>query len=64
MAAIDSDYLSIRGKDLRQFAKVSIGNSVYVQKLTQLVGEENGKAEREVSIDIDSPIQFCTIKIS
>jgi hypothetical protein len=64
MATIDSDYLSIRGKDLRQFAKVAIGNSVYVQKLTQLVGEENGKTEREVSIDIDSPIQFCTIKIS
>lgn len=64
MATIDPAFVSIRGTDLRQFAKVSIGNSVYVQKLSQLVGDESRKTEGEVSIDIDPTIQFCTIKIS
>eukprot|EP00980_Cylindrotheca_fusiformis_P008910 scaffold1900_cov123-Cylindrotheca_fusiformis.AAC.36 len=64
LSAVDSSYLSIRDADLRQFTKVSIGNSVYVQKLTQLVGDGTQKSTGEVSFSIDPTIQFCTVKIS
>jgi hypothetical protein len=60
---MDADYLSIQEKYLKRYAKICIGNSVYLQKLTQLVGV-NGNADGGVDIDLDPPIQFCTIKIS
>lgn len=63
LPSIDPVYLPIQENELRQLAKVCIGNSVYVQKLRQVVGD-NGKATGEVSFDLETHNQFCTTKLS
>jgi hypothetical protein len=60
---IDQAHLPMQEKELRQLAKVCIGNSVYVQKLRQKV-DANGKATGDVSFDLETHNQFCTTKIS
>lgn len=61
---VDEDFLPIQESELRQLAKVFIGNSVYVLKLRQKVENNNGKADISVEVDLDTHSQFCTIKIS
>lgn len=52
--------------ELKRLAKVTIGNSVYVQKLRQKV-EATSTTETKVSdhveYDLETHDQFCTIKI-
>eukprot|EP00539_Tryblionella_compressa_P001162 CAMPEP_0178733116 /NCGR_PEP_ID=MMETSP0744-20121128/622_1 /TAXON_ID=913974 /ORGANISM="Nitzschia punctata, Strain CCMP561" /LENGTH=225 /DNA_ID=CAMNT_0020385275 /DNA_START=183 /DNA_END=860 /DNA_ORIENTATION=- len=57
----DPSYLPIQEDELRQLAKVCVGNSIYLQKLKQIIGEGTTKAS--VSIDVNTNKQFCTIKI-
>lgn len=64
IATVDKDFLPIHEDELRRLAKVCIGNSVYIQKLRQKVDNSSGKAEGDVSIDLETHNQFCTIKIN
>jgi hypothetical protein len=61
--SIDKDFLPMQDGELRRLAKVCIGNSVYVQKLRQKVDNATGEAEGDISVDLDTHSQFCTIKI-
>eukprot|EP00536_Pseudo-nitzschia_multiseries_P013959 jgi/Psemu1/310418/fgenesh1_kg.636_\ len=59
---IDADYLPVQVEELRQLAKVCVGNSIYLQRLIQMIkGNEESKAQ--VTIDTHTNGQFCTIKI-
>ena len=59
---IDPDYLPAKEEELRQLAKVCVGNSIYVQKLMQVIhGKE--QSEARVTIDTTANCEFCTIKI-
>jgi hypothetical protein len=59
---IDPDYLPAKEEELRQLAKVCVGNSIYIQKLMQLIhGKEESNAR--VTIDTTTNCEFCTIKI-
>ncbi|VEU35220.1 unnamed protein product [Pseudo-nitzschia multistriata] len=59
---IDPDYSAVKEEELRQLAKVCVGNSIYLQKMIQAV---NGKGESMPKIKIDNKTnrQFCMIKI-
>lgn len=61
---IDSNYLPIQVDELNQLAKVCIGNSIYLQKLQQVIDIGGGKAKPKVVLDLKTHNQFCTIKIS
>ena len=63
LPSIDPVYLPMQEKELRQLAKVCIGNSVYVQKLRQVV-DADGKAKGEVSFDLETHHHYCTTKLS
>uniref|UniRef100_A0A6U9WSR9 Uncharacterized protein n=1 Tax=Pseudo-nitzschia australis TaxID=44445 RepID=A0A6U9WSR9_9STRA len=59
---IDPDFLSVQEEELRQLAKVCVGNSIYLQKLIQVI-KEKGESKARVTIDTNTNRQFCTIKI-
>jgi hypothetical protein len=61
---MDIDFLPMQENELRRLAKVSIGNSIYVQKLRQKVDATTGKADGAVSFDVETHNQFCTMKIN
>ena len=63
LKGIDADFVSAGEADLRLLAKISVGNTVYLAKLTQSVAQ-NGKTSGELSIDMEPSVQFCTIKIN
>jgi hypothetical protein len=65
MPGVDTDYIPMRDNELRRLAKVCIGNSVYVQKLKQKVGNADGqKAEGDSVFDLETHNHYCTVKIS
>jgi hypothetical protein len=59
---IDSNYLPAQEEELRQLAKVCVGNSIYLQKLIHII-EGKGESKARVTIDTKTSNQFCTIKI-
>lgn len=63
---IHANYLAIPEEELKRLAKVTIGNSVYVQKLRQLVEATppGTKVTGRVEYDLETHRHFCTIKIS
>lgn len=63
LPSLDSSYLSITKDELNQIAKVCVGNSVYVQKMKQIVSTSGEKVEG-VSFDFDTNKAFCTVKLS
>ena len=63
LQGVDSDFVSASDADLRLLAKISLGNTIYLAKLTQSVAQ-NGQCSGQVSIDMEPSVQFCTIKIS
>ncbi|CAJ1969280.1 unnamed protein product [Cylindrotheca closterium] len=63
LKVIDSDFVSASENDLRQLAKICVGNTIYLAKLTQMVAE-NGKSSGGLAIDMETSVQFCTIKIT
>lgn len=63
LSGVDSDFVSATSSDLRQLAKVSVGNSIYLAKLSQLVSS-NGNGSGGLSINMEASVQFCTLKIS
>jgi hypothetical protein len=60
---MDPNYLPIREHELNQLAKVCIGNSIYLQKLLQVI-DSGGKPKPRVVVDLKTHNQFCTIKIT
>ena len=62
MKILDIDYLPVHDKELNQFTKSCIGNSVYLRKLNQII-DGKGKEETSISIEVEPAIQFCTIKL-
>lgn len=61
--SLDVDYLAVHDKQLHQYTKICVGNSVYIRKLSQII-EGKGTSEASVSVEIEPAIQFCTIKLS
>lgn len=63
LSRFDATSFSIREEDLRKLAKVCVGNSIFVMKLSQMVagGQE---AKGSVSFDFETDKEFCIIKIS
>ena len=59
---IDSDYLPAKEEDIRQLAKVCVGNSVYLRKLERIVDSKE-ESQARITIDTKASKQFCTIKI-
>ena len=59
----DKDYLTTQEDELKRLARVCVGNSVYVQKLRQLVRGEQA-ATGTAEIDLDTHSEYCTIKLS
>lgn len=60
---IDPMYAVMPEVELRSLLKVCIGNSVYVQKLRQIV-EGGGAATAKAVFDFESHSQFCIIKVT
>ena len=63
LPSLDSNYLSMSKEELNQVAKVCVGNSVYVQKMKQLVTAKDAKVDT-VDFDFDSNKEFCTVKLA
>jgi len=59
---IDPDYLPAKEEEVRQLSKVCVGNSIYLQKLMQVIREKE-ESKARVTIDTTSNCEFCTIKI-
>ena len=64
--SIAEEYRAISKDELKQLAKVTVGNSVYLLKLQQkLKGPPADKSvQANIEIDADSHKHFCTIKVS
>ena len=67
---IAEEYQPIQETEIRSFAKVCIGNSVYIQKLRQEIESATtskniaAKSKTKITFDMDASEQFCTIKLS
>ena len=59
---IDEVYLPIPEIHLRDLTKVCIGNSIYIQKLRQVIASEE-KKDVQVDFDLDTHNQFCIMKL-
>jgi len=59
---IDPNYLPAQEAELKQLAKVCVGNSIYLQKLIQVI-DGKGESEARIAIDTTTNSEFCTIKI-
>jgi hypothetical protein len=59
---IDPYYLPAKEEELRKLMKVCVGNSIYVQKLMQVIQRKEVTKAR-VAIDTTANSEFCTIKI-
>ena len=64
--SIAEEYRAIDKDELKQLAKVAVGNSVYLLKLQQKLKsrQADGRVEATIEIDADSHKRFCTIKVS
>ena len=60
---VDKSFSPVDEDDVRTFAKICVGNSVFLMKLSQQVRGGN-KAIGKATTDFDVNKQFCTIKIS
>lgn len=60
---IDANYLPIQADELHKLSKVCLGNSIYLQKLKQII-DSGENAKPSVVLDMKTHTQFCTIKIS
>jgi len=59
---INFKFTSISEEELRSLAKVCVGNSVYLMKLTREVSD-GGSASGEVEFDFDTNAEFCIVKL-
>ena len=59
---LDPNSCSVTESELRNLAKVCVGNSVYVMKLTRDI-TGGGRASSQVEFDFDANAEFCIIKI-
>jgi hypothetical protein len=63
LAQVGDAYFSpIQEDEVRALRKVSVGNSVYLMKLQQQMGDPGSVLE--VAFDFDDHKEFCTIKLS
>jgi Mak10 subunit, NatC N(alpha)-terminal acetyltransferase len=66
---LDSTFLSMNEADLRSLIKVCVGNTVYVQRMKQLVeramvhGGNGLPVKAKIRFDFESNNQFCIIKV-
>lgn len=58
----DDCYAAIRRQEMMNIAKVCVGNSLFLHKLSRQV-QTGGKAEWSISFDFDAHNAFCTIKL-
>lgn len=59
---MDPNTCSVTEDELKSLAKVCVGNSVYLMKLTQQVGN-GGTASGSVEFDFEANDEFCIIKL-
>ena len=59
----DDCYLPILGAELRNLAKVCIGNSLFLHKFSRQV-QSGDKVEGEVSFDFEAHRAFCIVKLA
>lgn len=59
---IDSYACPVSEKELKSLAKVCVGNSVYLMKLSQQVSD-GGTASGKVEFDFETNDEFCIIKL-
>lgn len=59
---IDPDYLPAQKMELQQLNKVCVGNSIYLQKLMQVI-QSKEESKTRVAIDTTTNFEFCTIRI-
>ncbi len=59
---INPDFLPAKKEELQQLNKVCLGNSIYLQKLMQVIHRKEESKVR-VAIDTTTNVEFCTIKI-
>ena len=59
---LDPDYLPAKEEELRELAKVCIGNSIYLQRLIQIIHDKEESRAR-IQIDTTTNSEFCTIMI-
>jgi hypothetical protein len=57
------DSVSVKEEELKSLAKVCVGNSVYVTKLSQQI-KGGEKASGKVVFDFETNSEFCMIKIA
>ena len=60
---VDSPFPPMSKDELAGIAKICLGNSIYVQKLKQLIDAKETKTAT-VAFDFDTNSEFCTIKIT
>lgn len=63
LSAIDPDDINERDESLRKSRKISVGNSAFVMRLTQMVDKGSRSNSERVVFDFGENAEFCTIKI-
>jgi len=59
---LDSQFCLVAEEELKSLAKVCVGNSVYLMKLSRQVSD-GGSASGKVEFDFDTNAEFCIIKL-
>lgn len=59
---VDSAFCSVTEEEIRSLAKVCVGNSVYLMKLSRQVSD-GGSASGKVEFDFETDNEFCIIKL-
>lgn len=59
---LHSTFCSTSQEELKRLAKVCVGNSVYLMKLSRQVSD-GGSASGKVEFDFDTLAEFCIIKL-
>ncbi len=59
---MDPNYLPAKKEELQELNKVCLGNSIYLQKLMQIIHRKE-ESKARVAIDTTTNVEFCTIKI-
>lgn len=63
LLAIGPDDINERDENLRKSRKISVGNSAFVMRLTQMIDKGSRTGSEKVVFDFGENAEFCTIKI-
>jgi hypothetical protein len=63
LPSLDAAFLSMSKDELSELVKVCVGNSIYVQKLKQLIESRDLKSDI-VGFEFSTNCDFCTIKLN